>query len=82
MDFWDASILSLVNDYDNLIIMRTASKAVGAAAIRLGFAVTNKVNSNALKAVKSPYNVNTVSQKSVQLFTIIKTFYKKDETLL
>jgi len=63
MDFWDASILNLVNDYDNLIIMRTASKAVGAAAIRLGFAVTNKVNSNALKAVKSPYNVNTVSQK-------------------
>lgn len=63
MDFWDKSILNLVNDYDNLIIMRTASKAVGMASIRLGFAVTNKVNSNALKAVKSPYNVNTISQK-------------------
>lgn len=64
MDFWDASILNLVNDYDNLIIMRTASKAVGMASVRLGFAVTNAVNSNALKAVKSPYNVNTFSQKA------------------
>lgn len=63
MDFWDSSVLDLVNDYDNLIVMRTASKAIGAAAIRLGFAVANRVNSNALKAVKSPYNVNTVSQK-------------------
>ena len=45
MDFWDSSVLDLVNDYDNLIVMRTASKAIGAAAIRLGFAVANKVNS-------------------------------------
>lgn len=75
MDFWDASILDLVNSYDNLIIMRTASKAIGAAAIRLGFAVTNEVNSNALKAVKSPYNVNSVSQK---IGTII---YKNKEFL-
>lgn len=75
MDFWNASILELVNKYDNLIIMRTASKAIGAAAIRLGFAVTNEVNSNALKAVKSPYNVNTVSQK---IGTII---YKNKEFL-
>lgn len=77
MDFWDASILSLVNDYDNLIIMRTASKAVGAAAIRLGFAVTNKVNSNALKAVKSPYNVNTVSQKIGAIIYNNKDFLQK-----
>lgn len=75
MDFWDASILNLVNNYDNLIIMRTASKAIGAAAIRLGFAVTNEVNTKALRAVKSPYNVNTVSQK---IGTII---YKNKEFL-
>ena len=75
MDFWDKSLLESVNEYDNLIIMRTASKAVGAAAIRLGFAVTNKINTKALRAVKSPYNVNTVSQK---IGTII---YKNKEFL-
>lgn len=62
MDFWEQSLLSEVQSYDNLIILRTASKAVGAAALRLGFAVANKTISRALKAVKSPYNVNSVSQ--------------------
>ncbi len=63
MDFWDESLLKEADKYKNLIILRTASKAVGAAAIRLGFAVACKSVTNALKAVKSPYNVNTVTQE-------------------
>lgn len=63
MDFWDQSLLNEVERYDNLIILRTCSKAFGMAAIRLGFAIANPVLSNALKAVKSPYNVNAVTQK-------------------
>lgn len=63
MDFWDCSFLDEACSYQNLIILRTASKAVGAAAIRLGFAVSCKKITNALKAVKSPYNVNTLTQE-------------------
>lgn len=62
MDFWDQSLLNEVEEYSNLIILRTASKAVGSAALRLGFAVANEVISRAIKAVKSPYNVNSFSQ--------------------
>jgi len=62
MDFWNQSLLSEVNEYDNLIILRTCSKAFGMAAIRLGFAVANQTLTNAIKAVKSPYNVNSVTQ--------------------
>lgn len=62
MDFWDESLIEEAADYDNLIIFRTASKAVGCAALRLGFAVANPVISRAIKAVKSPYNVNSISQ--------------------
>lgn len=62
MDFWDQSLLSEVNEYDNLIVLRTCSKAFGMAAIRLGFAVTNQTLTGAIKAVKSPYNVNSVTQ--------------------
>lgn len=62
MDFWNQSLLDEVADFDNLIIFRTASKAVGAAALRLGFAVANPTIARALKAVKSPYNVNSISQ--------------------
>lgn len=62
MDFWDQSMLGEVNNYDNLIILRTCSKFIGMAAARLGFAVANRTLIRALKAVKSPYNVNAVSQ--------------------
>ncbi len=63
MDFWNESLLQEAADYDNLIVLKTASKAVGSAALRLGFAVANKTLTKALQAVKSPYNVNTLSQE-------------------
>lgn len=63
MDFWDQSILAEAAGYDNLIVLKTASKAVGEAAVRLGLAVCNKTITNALRAVKSPYNVNTMTQE-------------------
>ena len=63
MDFWDQSLLGEVAQDDNLIILRTCSKAFGMAAVRLGFAVANPKLTQTLRAVKSPYNVNSVSQK-------------------
>ena len=63
MDFWDQSLIKKAADHDNLIVLRTASKAVGSAAIRLGFAVADEVITKALRAAKSPYNVNTLSQE-------------------
>lgn len=63
MDFSDQSLLSEFEDYDNLLILRTCSKAFGMAALRLGFAVGKQNLVDAVKAVKSPYNVNVLSQK-------------------
>lgn len=63
MDFWNESILQEATQYNNLIVLKTASKAIGSAAIRLGFAVANKTLTKALQAVKSPYNVNTITQE-------------------
>lgn len=63
MDFWTESLLDEVDSFDNLIILRTCSKAFGMAGIRLGFAVANLTLTNAIKAVKSPYNVNSLTQK-------------------
>ena len=62
MDFWDQSLLDEVERYDNLIILRTCSKALGLAALRVGFAVANRRLTGILRAAKSPYNVNAVSQ--------------------
>lgn len=74
MDFWDESLLNEVDNYDNLIILRTASKAIGAASIRLGFAIANKTLTRALRAVKSPYNVNSVTQEIGRIIYQDKTY--------
>lgn len=62
MDFWDQSLLWETEEYDNLILLRTCSKAVGLASLRLGFAVSNRELTRALKAAKSPFNVNSMTQ--------------------
>lgn len=62
MDFWDQSVSDLIETYNNLLVLRTCSKAFGSAAIRLGFAISCQVNTKALRALKSPYNVNALSQ--------------------
>ena len=62
MDFWDQSLLGEVEQYDNLIILRTCSKALGLAALRIGFAVANPTLTGILRSAKSPYNTDAVTQ--------------------
>ncbi len=76
MDFWDQSLINEVERYSNLIIFRTSSKAVGSAALRLGFAVAGKTISSAIKAVKSPYNVNSFSQAAGEIIYKNSDFLK------
>ena len=62
MDFWGESVLDMTEELDNLIVLKTCSKNMGMAALRLGFAVAGEKISSALKAVKSPFNVNAITQ--------------------
>ncbi len=63
MDFSpiDSSVLDLCGELDNLIVLKTLSK-IGLAALRVGFAVSSKEMAAAIRKVKSPYNVNSLSQ--------------------
>lgn len=67
MDFWDQSLIKEAHEYQNLVLLRTCSKALGLAALRVGFAVANKTLTRILKAAKSPYNVNAVSQEMARV---------------
>ena len=49
--------------YPNVFIIKSLSKSIGLASIRVGFALSNPTLINAVKTVKSPFNVNAVSQK-------------------
>jgi len=62
MDFWDQSVMDLVEEYPQLLVLRTCSKAFGAAALRLGFAVAGPMITTAIRSLKSPYNVNSLTQ--------------------
>jgi|GEM_PF-37630 len=50
-------------EYPNLIIMKSLSKSIGLASIRVGFALSNEIFINLIKTIKSPFNVNAISQK-------------------
>ena len=56
------SVIDLAAECENLIVLKTMSKAFGAAALRLGFAITNDTLASTIRKIKSPYNVNSVSQ--------------------
>jgi histidinol-phosphate aminotransferase len=61
------SFLYDLKEYPNLIIMKSLSKAIGLASIRVGFAISNEVFINMIKTVKSPFNVNAISQKIAEV---------------
>lgn len=65
MDFWNQAVLPDAHKYDNLIVLKTCSKAIGLAAVRCGFAVAGNTISTAIRAAKSPYNNDTVAQTIV-----------------
>lgn len=58
------SVIALTEKTDNLIVLKTVSK-IGLAGLRCGFAVSNTELIAALKKTKSPYNLNSVTQKAV-----------------
>lgn len=79
MDFWDQSVMNDVGNFDNLLVLKTCSKAIGLAAVRFGFAVSNETIINALRAAKSPYNNDTVAQTIVSVM-LSEPEYLKERT--
>lgn len=58
----DDSLVELVDSYDNLLVMRTLSKAFGLAGIRCGYCLGPKHLIDMMYKVKSPYNLNKLTQ--------------------
>lgn len=54
----DKSSLKLINDFPNLVITRTFSKAYGLAGLRLGYAISNPSICELLWRIQLPFAVN------------------------
>ncbi len=56
--------VDLLEQYPNLVILQTFSKAWGLAGIRLGMAFANQEVIQYLNKVKPPYNINKLTQQA------------------
>ena len=57
------SWLSELNDFPNLVIIQTLSKAYGLAGLRIGIVYASEEIISMLNKIKPPYNLNTSSQE-------------------
>jgi histidinol-phosphate aminotransferase len=69
-----------INQYPNLLVMQTFSKAMGMAAIRVGMAFSNPVIIQYLNKTKPPYNVSELNQQAA--IAQIKNYEKVDNQIV
>ena len=76
-EFADYTVLDLFEKFENLIILRTFSKAWGVAGLRTGFAIASPQVTEFMERIVTPFNINIISQaiipKLLEKYETIKT---------
>ena len=67
IEFGGESVIDLVGRHENLIVLRTFSKAFGFAGIRAGYLAASGIVMENLEKVKPPYNLNIASQAIAEI---------------
>ena len=61
MEFSNESVVDEIENYDNLIVVKTMSKAFSMAGIRTGYLIANEELVKTIEKVRPPYNLNSIS---------------------
>jgi histidinol-phosphate aminotransferase len=61
VEFGGESVVPLVAEHPNLVVLRTFSKWAGMAGLRLGYAVASPPVVEAMTRLKPPYNINAAA---------------------
>ena len=64
-EFCGETVLPLVHEYPNLIVLRTFSKWAGLAGLRIGLGVMHPDIAGTMMSVKPPYNVNLAAEAAL-----------------
>jgi histidinol-phosphate aminotransferase len=64
-EFCGRTVLPLLEEYPNLIVLRTFSKWAGLAGLRIGLGVMDPGLARTLMAMKPPYNVNLAAEEAL-----------------
>lgn len=62
VDFGGESAVSLLREYQNLVVVRTFSKSYGLAGMRVGFALADAAIIGMLDRVRDAYNLDRIAQ--------------------
>jgi histidinol-phosphate aminotransferase len=71
--------LLLANEYDNLIVTRTFSKAWGLAGLRCGFAYASAAVTDLLNRVRQPFNVSLAALAAAQAVLADSHYLKRSQ---
>jgi histidinol-phosphate aminotransferase len=66
-EFAEHSVVSLLNDHENLVVLRTFSKAMAMAGLRVGYLLAAPELTSEIRKAILPYNLNTVSQTAAEV---------------
>ncbi len=82
-EFGGKTFAPLISQFDNLVILRTFSKAFSLASLRVGYLLSNAKVVREIRKVKSPFNVNAFSQLAARIvFKYKDILQKKNEKII
>ena len=63
-EFSRETVIDLLNDYENLVVLRGLSKGFGLAGLKVGFAISSEENIAKLERVRQIFNLNRLAEKA------------------
>ena len=66
-EFSEHSVVPLLSEYENLVVLRTFSKAMAMAALRVGYLLADPELASEIGKAVLPYNLNAVSQTAAEV---------------
>ncbi len=81
-EFADYSIVDKIGMCDNLLILRTFSKAFGLAGLRVGYGLGSRELIRALDRVRAPFSVSTLAQEAAVAALGDKLFLRRVKNMV